>query len=84
MSPFRLSKTVGDNSVVTFNFSTPVDGWWKEFQKNHAYPLYGIILASSSDVEVASFVQSAYTELDKIAGEECCLIFFRERAFPNS
>src|SRR5258708_12781561 len=53
-----------------------IQEWWQEFQKKFNYPLYCLILASTADAQVASFVQAHLPELETIPGKDCCLIFF--------
>jgi hypothetical protein len=55
-----------------------IKDWWHEFKKKFNYPLYCIVLASTSDIEVARFTENFRSELAAISDKDCCFIYFRD------
>lgn len=42
------------------------------------YNLFGTVLADSTDVEVAKFMEECHTEINAITGKDCCFIYLRD------
>ncbi len=84
----RPPRKVRDGGLANFtsNYDYDVDisdleelkTWWKNFQKGHDYPLYGLILATHLDTEVALFAEKYIRDLDVISGKDCCFIYLRD------
>jgi hypothetical protein len=55
-----------------------IEGWWQQFQAKENAPLYGMILADTSDEEVAACAQNYRAELEAISGSKCCFLYFRD------
>lgn len=52
--------------------------WWKKFSKKDKYAMFGIFMATESDLEVVSLVQENRDEISYISGKECCFLYFRD------
>lgn len=55
-----------------------IERWWLQFQAKEQAPLYGMILADTTDKEVAAFAQNSRGELEAISGTTCCFLYFRD------
>ena len=55
-----------------------IDHWWTVFHNAANFPLYCIILADTSDSEVALLMENYRQEIAEISGKDCCFIYFRD------
>jgi hypothetical protein len=55
-----------------------IDFWWREFVQEDISPLYCMLLATDADESAASLFENHSEELAEIAGDKCCLIYFRD------
>jgi hypothetical protein len=74
----RIAQWINGYANPDYHYLSDIKTWWQKFKERLDYPLYCIILADSSDTEVASFMEKNLSELDAISGRDCCFIYFRD------
>ncbi len=67
-----------ENSYSIPDSEAALKYWWAKFNQNYKYPLYCMILATSADENISTLINEHRQELAEIAGEKCCLIYFRD------
>jgi hypothetical protein len=67
-----------ENSYVIPEGEEALKDWWARFSQDHKYPLYCMILATNADESIATLIDKHRQELAEIAGDKCCLIYFRD------
>ena len=67
-----------DFSTFDGNSNTELSEQWYEFYLRYKYPLYCMILATEADENVARLIEKHRQELTEMAGDKCCLVYFRD------
>jgi hypothetical protein len=67
-----------ENSYSIPDSEAALKYWWAKFNQFHKYPLYCMILATSADENISMLIDEHRQELAEIAGDKCCLIYFRD------